>query len=65
MHILLTGGTGLIGRALCRHWQAQGHQLSVWTRQPDKVAALCGPQVRAVKAPVSYTHLTLPTNREV
>ncbi|AGL86851.1 uncharacterized protein (TIGR01777 family) [Pseudomonas protegens] len=50
MHILLTGGTGLIGRALCRHWQAQGHQLSVWTRQPDKVAALCGPQVRAVKA---------------
>jgi hypothetical protein len=50
MHILLTGGTGLIGRALCRYWQAQGHQLSVWTRQPDKVAALCGPQVRAVKA---------------
>ena len=42
MHILLTGGTGLIGRALCRHWQAQGHQLSVWTRQPDKVAALLG-----------------------
>lgn len=50
MHILLTGGTGLIGRALCRYWQAQGHQLSVWTRQPDKVAALCGPQVRAIKA---------------
>ncbi|UMZ11072.1 TIGR01777 family oxidoreductase [Pseudomonas sp. MPFS] len=49
MHILLTGGTGLIGQALCRHWLAQGHQLSVWTRQPDKVAALCGPQVRAVK----------------
>ncbi|MGE8353637.1 MAG: TIGR01777 family oxidoreductase [Pseudomonas protegens] len=49
MHILLTGGTGLIGRALCRHWQAQGHQLSVWTRQPEKVAALCGPQVRAIK----------------
>ncbi|AZC20680.1 MULTISPECIES: TIGR01777 family oxidoreductase [Pseudomonas] len=50
MHILLTGGTGLIGRALCRHWLAQGHQLSVWSRQPDKVAALCGPQVRAVKS---------------
>lgn len=30
MHILLTGGTGLIGRALCRHWLAAGHQLSVY-----------------------------------
>ncbi|KAF0861735.1 TIGR01777 family oxidoreductase [Pseudomonas sp. LD120] len=49
MHILLTGGTGLIGRALCRYWQGQGHQLSVWTRRPDQVAALCGPQVRAIK----------------
>lgn len=49
MHILLTGGTGLIGRALCRYWQGQGHQLTVWTRRPDQVAALCGPQVRAIK----------------
>ncbi|MDP9518349.1 TIGR01777 family oxidoreductase [Pseudomonas protegens] len=49
MHILLTGGTGLIGRALCRYWLAQGHQLSVWTRHPEKVAALCGPQVRAIR----------------
>ena len=49
MHILLTGGTGLIGRALCRYWQAQGHQLSVWTRHPEKVAALCGPQVRVIR----------------
>ena len=41
MHILLTGGTGLIGRALCRLWVAQGHQLVVWSRSPDKVARLC------------------------
>ena len=27
MRILLTGGTGLIGRALCQHWQRQGHEL--------------------------------------
>ena len=27
MHILLTGGTGLIGRQLCKHWLAQGHRL--------------------------------------
>ena len=48
MHILLTGGTGLIGRQLCRHWLAQGHRLTVWSRRPDKVAKLCGAQVRGV-----------------
>ena len=41
MRILLTGGTGLIGRALCQHWQAQGHQLWVCSRRPETVAALC------------------------
>lgn len=41
MRILLTGGTGLIGRALCRHWAAQGHELLVWSRRPGEVAALC------------------------
>lgn len=41
MRILLTGGTGLIGRALCQHWQRQGHQLWVWSRSPHQVPALC------------------------
>lgn len=41
MRILLTGGTGLIGRALCRHWAAQGHELLVWSRRPGEVEALC------------------------
>lgn len=41
MRILITGGTGLIGRALCGHWKAQGHELIVWSRQPQKVHALC------------------------
>ncbi|MGV8918751.1 MAG: TIGR01777 family oxidoreductase [Pseudomonas sp.] len=48
MHILLTGGTGLIGRHLCKHWSAQGHQLTVWSRKPDTVAKLCGPSVRGI-----------------
>jgi uncharacterized protein (TIGR01777 family) len=48
MHILLTGGTGLLGRALCRHWTQQGHQLTVWSRTPQRVAALCGAQVRGI-----------------
>ncbi|MDE2202480.1 MAG: TIGR01777 family oxidoreductase [Burkholderiaceae bacterium] len=41
MRILLTGGTGLIGRALCHHWKAQGHELIVWSRTPLRVPALC------------------------
>lgn len=48
MHILLTGGTGLIGRALCRHWAQQGHQLTVWSRTPQQVEALCGSGVRGI-----------------
>ncbi|MFJ2282909.1 TIGR01777 family oxidoreductase [Pseudomonas sp. NPDC087803] len=48
MRILLTGGTGLIGRQLCRHWSEQGHQLTVWSRRPEKVAQICGAQVRAI-----------------
>ncbi|NWC10418.1 TIGR01777 family protein [Pseudomonas agarici] len=49
MHILLTGGTGLIGRQLCKHWSAQGHRLTVWSRRPGEVARLCGAQVRGVQ----------------
>lgn len=51
MHILLTGGTGLIGRRLCRHWLAQGHRLTVWSRSPDQVARLCGAGVRGIAHP--------------
>lgn len=48
MHILLTGGTGLIGRALCRHWARQGHRLTVWSRSPARVPDLCGESVRGI-----------------
>lgn len=48
MHILITGGTGLIGRALCHYWIEQGHQLTVWSRRPEQVAVLCGTRVRGV-----------------
>ena len=48
MHILLTGGTGLIGRQLCRHWLGQGHRLTVWSRRPEEVAKICGAQARGI-----------------
>jgi uncharacterized protein (TIGR01777 family) len=48
MNLLLTGGTGLIGRALCRYWREQGHQLWVWSRTPERVAQLCGEGVQGI-----------------
>lgn len=48
MRILITGGTGLIGRNLCRLWLAQGHELYVWSRRPEQVKALCGEAVQPV-----------------
>lgn len=41
MRILLSGGTGLIGRALCQHWLRAGHEPIVWSRDAGQVARLC------------------------
>ncbi|HZW24263.1 MAG TPA: NAD-dependent epimerase/dehydratase family protein, partial [Gallionella sp.] len=48
MHILITGGTGLIGRHLCKALLAEGHELTVFSRKPDSVAEKCGTGVRAM-----------------
>lgn len=48
MHILITGGTGLIGRQLCKTLLAEGHELTVLSRNPASVAIKCGAGVRAL-----------------
>lgn len=45
MHILLTGGTGLIGRHLIPELLQQGHQISVVTRDVAAARAALGAQV--------------------
>src|ERR1035437_7627139 len=45
VHILITGGTGLIGRQLCKALLAEGHELTVLSRSPDSVPAKCGARV--------------------
>ena len=50
MRILLTGGTGFIGRRLCALLQESGYKLIVYSRDPEKVVKACGPQVQPVAA---------------
>ena len=41
MRVLITGGTGLIGQALCRKLTEYGAQVTVLSRQPERVPELC------------------------
>lgn len=47
LHYLVTGGTGFIGSALCRCLRAQGHALTILSRQSEKLAARSGAGVAA------------------
>ena len=42
MRILITGGTGFIGSHLCAGLRADGHDLTVLSRQPERVKMRCG-----------------------
>jgi uncharacterized protein (TIGR01777 family) len=46
--VLISGGSGFIGSALCRELLAGGHQLTVISRRPTAVALQFGGRVRAV-----------------
>ena len=47
MKILITGGTGFIGKELCKSVLAHGHKVTVLSRQPQTVSERCGDQVAA------------------
>jgi len=40
MRIYVTGGTGYIGRALCRRLASEGHEIRALVRSPERVAPL-------------------------
>lgn len=50
MHILITGGTGFIGSALCPQLLIDGHQLTLLTRDPAKVLRAYGSRVSAIRS---------------
>jgi uncharacterized protein (TIGR01777 family) len=48
MQVLVTGGTGFIGQALVQRLTAAGHQVTVWSRNPERAARQLGAAVRCV-----------------
>ena len=50
MKILMTGGTGFIGKKLCHFLLGKNHQLTVLSRHPEKVSSLCGESVTAIRS---------------
>ena len=50
MEILITGGTGSIGRVLCRTLTEKGHRLTVLSRKPEKVKTICGAGAVAISS---------------
>ncbi|MCX7100428.1 MAG: TIGR01777 family oxidoreductase [Methylobacter sp.] len=50
MDILMTGGTGFLGSALTTNLIKQGHVVTVLSRNPNKVAKICGPEVNAISS---------------
>lgn len=49
-HYLITGGTGLIGSALCRHLVNADQEVTVLSRQPSNVSKICGSRVNATSS---------------
>lgn len=47
-NILITGGTGFIGRRLCQLFRQEGYAVTVLSRRPEKVKKLCGNFVSAL-----------------
>jgi uncharacterized protein len=48
MKILITGGTGFIGKVLTRSLLKDGHEVTVLSRNPSSVEKLYGPEVKAL-----------------
>jgi 3-hydroxyisobutyrate dehydrogenase len=64
-------GTGLLGSSIVRRLIANGHELTVWNRSPDKASALAAHGAKAVRDPaeavagMEQVHLTVSDDASV
>ena len=49
MRIVVSGGTGFIGRPLCASLCQDGHQVTLLTRRKEEEQRSCGPTITAVE----------------
>ena len=49
IHIVVTGGTGFIGRPLCASLSQEGHRVTLLTRRREEAQRSCGSTVTAVE----------------
>ena len=61
-HYLITGGTGLIGAALCQKLFSENHTVTVLSRQPEQVSLICGSKATGIK---SLNEITSDTRIDV
>lgn len=59
MKILVTGGTGFIGRFVCKNLVQQGHELTVLSRRPNEVKSVCGQETTAIGSLEELTPYTI------
>lgn len=48
-HVLLTGGTGFIGTKLCEYLLQQGHNITIFTRNPSALSERWGKKINAIR----------------
>lgn len=49
MHVLVTGATGFIGRALCLRLARDGHQVTAWVRDRERARGVLGPDCALIE----------------
>lgn len=62
MRILITGGTGFIGRPLTRHLMARQHEVVVWSRDPEAARQRLPDGAEVVGAPEEATGIDAAIN---
>src|SRR5579875_1919041 len=63
MRVLITGATGLIGRAVTQRLLGRGDHVSAWVRTPNRARSLLGPEVELVAASAGQQALSAAVQR--